>query len=171
MWTSKRILNKNLYSTPPSLLLHWSFPFQQDMGKFEQKERERISTFSFPTTGSQSSTSIKSLGSPLYGRFSSLSSTESQFDSSKQPHEYEKSFYFEESQGEALFNKLKTYSFPGDIWWIYEVSGEEWYSLSKKELANEVFLELTPMLELESYPSMKFGLQDLLNEIAWLFLW
>ncbi|CAI4274336.1 CFF_collapsed_G0003440.mRNA.1.CDS.1 [Saccharomyces cerevisiae] len=84
------------------------------MGKFEQKERERISTFSFPTTGSQSSTSIKSLGSPLYGRFSSLSSTESQFDSSKQPHEYEKSFYFEESQGEALFNKLKTYSFPGD---------------------------------------------------------
>lgn len=84
------------------------------MGKFEQKERERISTFSFPTTGSQSSTSIKSLGSPLYGRFSSLSSTESQFDSSKQPHEYEKSFYFEESQGEARFNKLKTYSFPGD---------------------------------------------------------
>ena len=76
--------------------------------------RDSLSTFSFPNTGSQSSTSIKSLGSPLYGRFSSLSSTESQFDSSKQPHEYEKSFYFEESQGEALFNKLKTYSFPGD---------------------------------------------------------
>ena len=100
--------------TPLSLLLHRSFPFQQDMGKFEQREKERISTFSFPNTGSQSSTSIKSLGSPLYGRFSSLSSTESQFDRSKQPHEYEKNFYFEESQGEALFNKLKTYSFPED---------------------------------------------------------
>ncbi|CAI4055697.1 Ics2p SKDI_02G2670 [Saccharomyces kudriavzevii IFO 1802] len=84
------------------------------MGKFEQKERDRLSTFSFPNTGSQSSTSIKSLGSPLYGRFSSLSSTESQFDSGKQPREYEKDFYFEESHGEALFNQLKTYSFPGD---------------------------------------------------------
>ncbi|EJS44763.1 ics2p [Saccharomyces arboricola H-6] len=84
------------------------------MGKVEQKDRDRLSTFSFPTTGSQSSTSIKSLGSPLYGRFSSLSSAESQFDSSKQPHEYEKDFYFEESQGEAIFNKLKTYSFSED---------------------------------------------------------
>ncbi|CAI4058925.1 hypothetical protein N7582_001242 [Saccharomyces uvarum] len=84
------------------------------MDKLEHKESERLSTFSFPNTGSQSSTSIKSLGSPLHGRFSSLSSNESQFDSSKQPQEYEKDFYFEESQGEAIFNKLKTYSLPGD---------------------------------------------------------
>ena len=84
------------------------------MDKLEHRESQRLSTFSFPNTGSQSSTSIKSLGSPLHGRFSSLSSNESQFDSGKQPQEYEKNFYFEESQGEAIFNKLKTYSLPGD---------------------------------------------------------